>query len=92
MNNFEWIPIENGTPKEVGWYLVSVDPYYMPPDGVELVDVAGWMDGRWWCDSYDGHKIIEEYPIEEVPIVAWMPLPKPYLVWDKEKQCSVRPE
>ena len=39
-----WIPVEDGLPIAKGLYMVSIDPRYVPPSGVELVDI--WGVGR----------------------------------------------
>lgn len=84
-----WVPVDDMLPKDKGWYLVSIDPYYMPPTGVELVDIFGW-DGEKWITvdaCLEGFEIIVK---DECPVVAWMPLPKPYLVWDSESNQRVK--
>lgn len=41
----EWIPVTEELPKEKGLYVVSIDPYYLSPNDVLLVDIWGW-DGE----------------------------------------------
>ena len=85
----EWVSVDERLPQNKGWYLVSIDPRYLPSTGVELVDIFAW-DGKEWVtidvdDKNAGFKIIVK---DECPVVAWMPLPKPYLIWDeKTNQC-----
>lgn len=40
----EWIPVNDGLPTEKGLYMVSIDPRYLPPSDVSLVDI--WGMGR----------------------------------------------
>ena len=85
-----WNPVDDRLPKDKGWYLVSIDPRYMPPTGVELVDIFGW-DGEKWITvdaCLEGFKIIVK---DECPVIAWMPLPKPYLIWDTKTNQCVKP-
>lgn len=83
----EWTPVENSLPKEKRLYMVSIDPRYLPPSGVELVDIWGWDGNNWLIDNFvDGYDVVDQ---NEYPVIAWMPLPRPFLVWDGEK--CVRP-
>ena len=83
----EWTPVEDGLPKEKMLYMVSIDPRYLPVSGVELVDIWGWDGENWLIDNFvDGYDVVDQ---NEYPVIAWMPLPKPFLVWDGEK--CVRP-
>lgn len=83
----EWTPVEDELPTKKGLYMISVDPRYLPPSGVELVDIWGWDGDNWLIDNFvDGYDVVDQ---NEYPVIAWMPLPKPYLVWDGEK--CVRP-
>ena len=85
-----WTSVEEKLPDKKGWYIVSCDPRYLPTDGVELVDIFAW-DGDKWVTvdvSNSGFEIIVK---DECPVVAWMPLPKPYLVWDENLKKCFRP-
>ena len=88
----EWIPVERELSIEEDWYLVSVDPYHMPPNGVELVDIFAWNGKEWITTDIDYEdpkiKIVVK---DDCPVIAWMPLPKPYLIWDEESQRCVKP-
>lgn len=85
----EWIPVEDGLPTVKGLYMISIDPYYLPPSGVELVDIWGWDGENWLVDNFvDGYDIVDQ---TEYPVIAWMPLPKPYLVWDDKTNQRVKP-
>lgn len=79
----EWIPVTDELPKKKGLYMVSIDPRYLPPNDVSLVDIWGWDGKNWLVDNFvDGYDVVDQ---NEYPIVAWMQMPKPYLVWDGEK-------
>ncbi len=83
----EWIPVEDELPTKKGLYMVSVDPRYLPPSGVELVDIWGWDGKNWLVDNFvDGYDVVDQ---NEYPVIAWTNILKPYLVWDGEK--CVRP-
>ena len=81
----EWIPVIDELPKEKGLYMVSIDPRYLPQNDVLLVDIWGWDGENWLIDSYDNYSSYDVVDQNEYPVIAWMPLPKPYLVWDGEK-------
>lgn len=81
----EWIPVTEELPKEKGLYMVSIDPRYLPPNDVLLVDIWGWDGKNWLIDSYDNSASYDIVDQNEYPVVAWMQTPKPYLVWDGEK-------
>ena len=88
----EWIPVERELPTEEDWYLVSVDPYYMPPNGVELIDIFYWNGKEWVTIDFDD--IDEKLKIvvkDDCPVIAWMPLPKPCLIWDEKTNQRVKP-
>ena len=79
----EWIPVTDELPKKKGLYMVSIDPRYLPPNDVLLVDIWGWDGKNWLIDNFvDGYDVVDQ---NEYPVVAWMQTPKPYLVWDGEK-------
>jgi len=79
----EWTPVENGLPTAKDLYMVSIDPLYLPPSDVALVDIWGWDGENWLVDNFvDGYDVVDQ---DEYPVIAWMPLPKPYLIWDGEK-------
>lgn len=80
-----WIPVTDELPKEKGLYMVSIDPRYLPPNDVLLVDIWGWDGKNWRIDSYDNSASYDIVDQNEYPVVAWMQTPKPYLIWDGEK-------
>lgn len=85
----EWIPVTEELPKEKGLYMVSIDPRYLPPNDVLLVDIWGWDGENWLVDNFvDGYDIVDQ---NEYSVIAWMQTPKPYLIWDKESQRCVKP-
>ena len=81
----EWIPVTDGLPPTKGLYMVSIDPRYLPPNDVLPVDIWGWDGKNWLIDSYDNSASYDIVDQNEYPVVAWMQVPKPYLVWDGEK-------
>ena len=85
----EWTPVENGLPTAKDLYMVSIDPLYLPPSDVALVDIWGWDGENWLIDNFvDGYDVVDQ---NEYPVIAWMPLPRPYLIWDEESQRCVKP-
>ena len=85
----EWIPVIDELPKKKGLYIVSIDPRYLPPNDVLLVDIWGWDGENWLVDNFvDGYDVVDQ---NEYPVIAWMPLLKPYLIWDEESQRCVKP-
>lgn len=84
-----WIPVDDRLPTTKGLYMVSIDPLYLPPSDVALVDIWGWDGENWLVDNFvDGYDVVDQ---DEYPVIAWMPLPKPYLIWDEESQRCVKP-
>ena len=79
----QWIPCSEGMPKENDDYWVTADPRYIPPN-YKSTDILSWYEGKWLMADYfvlDGEKRkMPTYKVMEVniPIIAWMPLPKPY--------------
>ena len=85
-----WIPVTDELPKEEGWYLISVDPYYMPPN-CDLVDHLYWNGKDWIYESFEGTKLCNEIlDPKECPVLAWMPKPKPYLTWNEKTNQRVK--
>lgn len=78
-----WIPCSEGLPEENDDYWVTADPRYVPPN-YKSTDIVSWYEGKWLMADYfvlDGEKRkMPTYKVMEVniPIIAWMPLPKPY--------------
>ena len=78
-----WIPCSERLPEENDDYWVTADPRYVPPN-YKSTDIVSWYDGKWLMADYfvlDGEKRkMPTYKVIEVnvPIIAWMPLPKPY--------------
>ena len=66
-----WIPVSERLPKESGEYLAWIKPYDESPYmSIEEID----------CDG-----VIKEWNhIRPSEIIAWMPLPKPYLAESEE--------
>lgn len=87
----EWIPVIDELPKKKGLYIVSIDPRYLPPNDVLLADIWGWDGKNWLIDSYDNSASYDIVDQNEYPVIAWMPLLKPYLIWDEESQRCVKP-
>lgn len=80
-----WIPCSERLPNDEDIYLVAVDKNSLTEDDVSVLD-AYWLNGKWqyaMIENYE-HKmpklVIE--PIEELKIIAWMPLPEP---WEGEE-------
>lgn len=87
----EWIPVTDEPPKEKGLYMVSIDPRYLPPNDVLLVDIWGWDGKNWLIDSYDNSASYDVVDQNEYPVIAWMPTPEPYLTWDEKTNQRVKP-
>ena len=77
----KWIPCSERLPEEDGMYLVSVNPYYVPPKDY-TTDALYFHKGVWkYMDILKvHHAIVPELVLREFewPIIAWMPLPEPY--------------
>ena len=75
-----WIPCNERLPEIETVYIVSLDENQLTPNEIR-VSCAYWLDRKWQygvLESYE-HKmpklVIE--PLEELTVVAWMPLPEP---------------
>lgn len=72
-----WIPVSERLPEEDGQYLITVK--YKHVDGYDDIyaEHGEWTDGRWdmFCFGHCG---------EVEDIIAWMPLPKPYVPQESE--------
>ena len=69
----EWIPVSERLPE--------IDEYVLVADGITMY--IGWIDStdnKWRVDSEDS------YFINEVDVIAWMPLPEPYKAKSKENE------
>lgn len=72
--------IRDDNPQKIEWISVSerlpkTDEYVLITDGITIY--IGWidsLDNKWRADSEDS------YFINEVDVIAWMPLPEPYKV------------
>ena len=68
----KWIPVGERLPEENGQYLITVK--YKHVDGYDDIyaEHGEWNDGKWdmFCFGHCG---------EVDGIIAWMPLPEPYM-------------
>ena len=66
-----WIPCSERLPDKENLYLVTVHKDYLPPKYLP-VDMFYWDGKKWWLIHTDKDMVCN------IPITAWMPLPKPY--------------
>lgn len=89
INGNRWVPCKERPPEEDGDYWVTVDPDYVPP-GYRSVDCITWHNGKWVMADFfvldgQGRKKPDYKVVDfELPIIAWMPLPKEYREGDAE--------
>lgn len=81
--NTDWIPVNHKLPEEDGDYLVTYEEGYAEDYGFSLVGICGFdVDcgtfGYWheYFDHYTLGSLGSDW--EDIPVVAWMPLPEPY--------------
>lgn len=67
-----WIPVSERLPEKSGYYIVSLN------DAVD--SYASFGNGKWYYVAFD--LVLKEYREHEV--IAWRPLPKPYMGGDTE--------
>lgn len=69
-----WIPIEERVPKKSGTYLVTYHPCYWGQVNKDVVVGIDTFRGKtsWAKNKYQN-------------VIAWMPLPEPYLRSDKDE-------
>lgn len=77
----QWIPCSERLPEKEDVYLVTFDKKCLLENEADVSDMY-WVDGKWqyaMIEHYEHKmpKLIVE-PIEELKVVAWMPLPKAY--------------
>lgn len=66
----EWIPCSERLPEERGNYLATIKV----EAGTFVIYV--WFGEEGWIDGYS----------EPINVIAWMPLPQPYMEGDKEDE------
>ena len=76
-----WIPCSERLPEEEGVYIVTFNKSCLLENELPVMD-AIWRDGQWQYSVLESYKhrmpklVIE--PIEELKVIAWMPLPEPW--------------
>ena len=78
----KWIPCSERVPEAEGIYLVTVDKECLGEDENSVFH-AYWIKGDWHHDFFEKRKYtrILRYivgRIDDIKIIAWMPLPEPY--------------
>lgn len=76
----EWIPVRESLPNDTDLVLIS---YYDDEEKNNLTDAAHYSDGKWYWDSPHCQNWLDEFGsadslIDNIKILAWMPLPDPY--------------
>ena len=85
----EWIPCSERLPKLEGMYIVRLDENQIAQNHSRVV-CALWLDGVWQYEVLESYEramprgVIE--PLEELTVIAWMPLPEAYKEDDDGKQ------
>lgn len=82
----EWIPCSERMPKDSGDYLVRFsDEYIEDHSSLDVAEIeierfdADCESFGYWVDRYDPVSLgFVDSDWVELPIIAWMPLPKPY--------------
>lgn len=77
----QWIPCSERLPEEEGTYIVTFDKRCLREDEIQVSD-AIWKDNQWqyqMLESFEKRmpRLVVE-PIDELKIIAWMPLPEPW--------------
>ena len=81
----QWIPYSERPPEEEGVYFVTFNKNCLLENELPVMD-AIWRDGQWQYGVLESYahrmpKLVIE-PIEELKVIAWMPLSEP---WKGEK-------
>lgn len=84
----QWIPCREQMPEEEGVYIATFDKSCLLDNELPVMDVV-WRDGQWQysvLESYEHRmpKLVIE-PIEELKVIAWMPLPPAF---KEEEKCE----
>ena len=90
-NQTVWIPVSERMPEElvpvnVTWINRNPEPYYKDIKDVPFANTAVYCNGKWYWWSSTCVDYLKEYGKcdwelvdKDIDIVAWMPLPEPYL-------------
>ena len=85
-----WIPVSERLPEEDGDYFVTyekgyAEDYNFPPIGIAGFDVDCESFGYWY-EQFDRHTLGSlGSDWEEIKVIAWMPLPEPYMAESEDK-------
>ena len=87
----KWIPVserlpEDGITVNVTWINKNPESYYASIKDIPFTDTAVYYNGNWYWWSSTCVDYLKEYGKNEwnlvdkdIDIVAWMPLPEPYI-------------
>lgn len=96
-NQTVWIQVSERLPEElvpvnVTWINRNPEPYYAEIKDVPFACTAVYYNGKWYWWSSVCTDYLEEYGEynvdlvdKDIDIVAWMPLPEPYLESEEEQ-------
>ena len=92
-----WIPVserlpEDCVPVNVTWINRNPESYYKEIKDVPFTDTVVYCNGKWywWSSPCADHleefgRIIWDLVDNDIDIIAWMPLPEPYLESEEQK-------
>ena len=71
----QWIPCSERLPEDMQFVLLTVRRLKNEYNHEPFISVGyiGWNQQHWWC-AHDG-----DCEISKVEVIAWMPLPEPYV-------------
>lgn len=84
----QWIPVTERLPEADGEYLVTYEKGYAEDYGFDLVSIAPFevdCEGFGiWLEDFDHTLGSLGSDWVDIPVTAWMPLPKPYVYPPKD--------
>ena len=78
-----WIPVSERLPEDTQSVLLTIRRMSKLYNHEPFITVGhiSWNQTTWWC-AHDGDCVLNE-----IEVIAWMPLPKPYEPQESDHKC-----
>lgn len=89
-DGIKWIPVSERLPEDtypvnITWVNHNPESYYTDIKDKPFTATGHYCNGRWWWYSTTCQDYLDEYGRcdvdamdDDIEVIAWMPLPKPY--------------